>query len=606
MAVPVVVIVGAIAWATTGWTQRAAELAGVDKFTVDRQTFSVVLKEKGELKASNSTDIVCEVEGRSTIITLIPEGTAVKEGDLLVELASDQIEDRIRQEELKEANAITAFEAAKTELEIQRDRNASDIRKAELEIELNGLALEKYNKGDWAQALKDAKIAIDQAKIARERRKEDFEAAKELVKKNFITKTQYDEDEFAFKRAGWELEKAELALRVLEAYTHVADLRQRQSDLDEAKKECDRVRKNAEAEELKKVRTVEGQRKELELIQDQLAKLRNQAEKCRIHAPTQGFVVYYSGGGRHFMSGDSQIKEGATVHERQILLSLPDTAEMMVLVRVHEAKTNQLHLGQPAVITVEGLPGKQFTGSVTKIAVLADSQNRWLNPDLKEYETEITLDPTDVPLKPGVTAHAEILVETVEDSLAVPVQSVYSKGGRRYVFQASRADIMPAPITLGAIGTEWAQILDGLSGGEQILLAFSDEQKRLVPDVSPEERRNGPGGFRPQNGGPVPGYGNAAQPNLRRSSETPDRAMRQGDETRGRMGPRTSPGGNMRRGQGPPGGRRQEAGNKQSDKDRVRESPSGSAGGEHRQETESSARRPRSTDERSKKPNPTP
>ena len=33
-----------------------------------------------------------------------------------------------------------------------------------------------------------------------------------------------------------------------------------------------------------------------------------------------------------------------------------------------------------------------LTGSVTKIAAVADTQNRWLNPDLKEYETEITLD----------------------------------------------------------------------------------------------------------------------------------------------------------------------------------------------------------------------
>ena len=139
---------GTTPWAVWAWTQSAKLLAGVNKFTVAPRSFNVVLKEKGELKAAKSTDINCEVEGRSTIITLIPEGTAVKEGDLLVELASDQIEDRIRQEELKEANAITAFESAQTELEIQRDRNESDIRKAELDIELKRLELEKYQKGD--------------------------------------------------------------------------------------------------------------------------------------------------------------------------------------------------------------------------------------------------------------------------------------------------------------------------------------------------------------------------------------------------------------------------------------------------------------------------
>ena len=196
-------------------------------------------------------------------------------------------------------------------------------------------------------------------------------------------------------------------------------------------------------------------------------------------------MVYFSGGGRHFMMGDNQIKEGASVHERQTLLSLPDTSEMIVKVRVHEAKTDKLQLGQTAVVTVEGMPGRQFSGRVSKIAVLADSQNRWLNPDLKEYETEIKLDPTDVPLKPGVTAHVEILVESVTDKLAIPVQSVYTRGGRRYVFSGNRGDASPIAIKLGAIGTEWAEITEGLSGSETILLAFSDEHKRLIPDLIP-------------------------------------------------------------------------------------------------------------------------
>ena len=155
---------------------------------------------------------------------------------------------------------------------------------------------------------------------------------------------------------------------------------------------------------------------------------------------------------------------------------------MQVVVRIHESKTDKLKLGQRVAIQVEGLPGREFSGTVSKIAAVADSQNRWLNPDLKEYETEITLDETDAPLKPGVTAHAEILVERVDQKLAVPVQAVYSKAGQRYVFASKGGNTRPVKVELGAIGTEWAEIQAGLNGGEQVLLAFSDEQKRLIPD----------------------------------------------------------------------------------------------------------------------------
>jgi HlyD family secretion protein len=483
-------LLSAIAWAASGWTSSAARTAEVDKFIVAPKAFNVVLKEKGTLKAAKSTDIKCEVEGKSTIISLIEEGAFVKEGDLLVELASNEIEDRIRKEELTESNALTAHEAAKAELDIQLDQNASNIRKAELQIELKRLELDKYQLGDWLQRLKDAEIAIDQATILLQRREQDYNASKELFAKKYITQTEYQEDEFNYQKAHWEKEKAIQAKNVLEEYTHKADQAQKTSDLDEARKECERVKKNAEAEETKKRRAVEGKEKELSLTRDQLARLRTQKEKCRIMSPTQGFVVYYSeGGGRWMMSSDSQIKEGATVYEQQILMQVPDTSTMMAVVRVHEAKTDKLRMDQEAAITIEGLPGQQFTGKVTKIATVADSQSGWLNPDLKEYETEITLDAVPgVQLKPGVTAHAEILVETVESQAAVPVQAIYTKGGQRYVFRDGEKSY--AAVELGAIGTEWAEIRSGLSAGDRVRLAFSDDDKRLIPDAGPGERGN--------------------------------------------------------------------------------------------------------------------
>lgn len=490
-----VVLVTLVLWAGFGWGSSGGNGDDLLRATVVPRSFTVSLKEKGELKAAKSADVKCEVEGRSTIISLVAEGTSVNKGDLLVELASDAIENRIREAELKETNSITAYESAKTELDIQRDKNSSDIRKAGLAIELRKLAFDKYQKGEWVQASKDAQIAIEQAEMSLERREQDFIGAEKLFEKNFTTRTEFEEMKFNFQKAKWNLQKAELAQDVLERYTHVADLKQRQSDVEEAIKEAERVKKTADGEELRKARNLVGRTKELELIQDQLAKLRQQRTKCRIYAPTQGFVVYYSGGGRRFfMSSDQQIKVGAQVIERQVLIELPDTSVMLAVVRVHETKTDRLRLGQKTVLTVEGFPGRRFTGTVTKIAVLADSQSSWLNPDLKEYETEITLDPTDAKLKPGVTAHAEILVDTIDDKLAVPVQAVYSKGGRRYVFRDRGNTIEHVPVELGGIGLEWVEIVDGLADGDRVLLAFSDEMKRSIPDVSGDgKRRQGSG-----------------------------------------------------------------------------------------------------------------
>lgn len=525
------IVLGISAVALAAWSWGAlgtpTDDLPVNQHLVGMRSFKVVLKEKGELKAAKSTDIKSRVEGRATIISLIDEGKAVQEGDLLVELASDQIDDRIQLDELKETNAITGYESAKTELDIQRDKNASDIRKGHLKIELKKLELDKYIKGEWKQKLRDADIAIEEAETKLANSKEDWIAADKLYKKNFITKAEYRKDKFNFEKATWDLEKAITAREVLKTYTHVAESRKRHSDFEEAQQEFERIKKNAAAEENKKQRNLEGKTKELELIRAQLAKLRAQKENCRIYAPTPGFVVYYAESWR-WGSGD-QIKEGAEVRERQILMQLPDTSKMVVSVRIHESKTNKLALGQRAVIEVEGIPDTQLGGEVTKIAVIADTQNRWLNPDLKEYETEITLDPTDVPLKPGATAHVEILIEQTEKVLSVPVQSIFSKGGRKYVFRDSGQGVKYREVQIGTSSTEWAQVVDGLTENDRILMAFSDAHTREIPEPEPVAHPGMPGGpaaFKAEQGGKPPKGDRKMSPKRRGGSRGSGRTNR--------------------------------------------------------------------------------
>lgn len=483
------VVVVALAWA--GWTYVLAGTIDDRHLTahsVQTRSFSVVLKEKGELKAAESTDIKSGVEGRSTIISLIPEGTAAKEGDLLVELASNEIDDKIRSEELREASSLANFEAAKTELEIQIDRNASDIRKAKLKLELAELALKKYEEGDWVQAVKDAEVEIERAKIMLRRRTEDYKASKDLFEQTYITKTQLEEDEFNATKAQWDLEKAKLAKEVLYEYTYVKDLRQKKSDVEEAQKELERVKKGATAEEARKRAALTSKEKELNITHQKLAKLRKQKEQCRMTAPGPGLVVYYTGGGGRFFSSDSQIKEGATVYERQTIVTLVNTSKMNVAARIHESKTDKIALGQDVSVQVEGIPGKVFHGTITKIGVLAESQNRWINPDLKEYEVEIELDDTDHPLKPGVTAVAEILVKRVEEVLAAPVQAIFSKNGHTFVFRSGQSDIEPVKVETGVASTEWVEIKEGLVAGDHVLLAVNDNLMRLLPDLPPVRR----------------------------------------------------------------------------------------------------------------------
>jgi len=460
----------------------------IQLFKVTRRSFPIILQEKGDLEAEDSIDIRCELEGRSTIIYLIDEGTHAKKGDLLVELASDEIDEDIRDAEIKVASSQADYEAEVKEYEILKDENESKIRKAKLALKLAELALSKYKEGEATELRQDAALAEEKAKYVLNRAKEELKDSEDLYKQGYITRIELEDDRFDKYQAEQDLKKAELAKKVLEKYTITMDLEKKQSDVDEAKKDLARTEKEAQAAEAKSKAAVDAAKSELDLVVDKLTKLKDQKKKSKIYAPADGLVVYSKEGS--WFRSETQIEVGAQVHERQALITLPDTSQMKVVARVHEAKMEMLELGLPATIEIEGFNDRIFSGTVSKIGVLADSRNRWLNPNLKEYETEILLDESYEGLKPGTTARVEILVTQLNDVLAVPVQSVFGKDGKYYVFTDNQGDTKPTEVKIGLASNEYVEIKSGLKEGDKVRLSVTDDMKLKIPGSKNDKKNN--------------------------------------------------------------------------------------------------------------------
>jgi len=476
----VVVVVAAIGLARGRKASRRE--ADIRLFEGKRMTLPITLTSRGEVKAKKNTEIRCEVEGRSTIVWLIDEGKQVKEGDVLVELTSDggggtsmSIDDRIKQQEIVCAGGKAALEAAEKAYAIQIDLNASNIRKAALALDLARLDLTKYKEGDYQQAKQTAKLAREECEAVLRRREADYETSKQLFSRGYITKTEHENDKFNAYKAGLELEKAKLAEEILEKYGHQRQLAEKTSAVEEAEKELERTKKSAEAQAAQSKAALEARQAEYGIQTGNLAKLRRQKENLKIRAPGPGMVVYH----RSNPWDPQRIEVGSSVHERQILIDLPDPSVMLVEIKINESQMDKMDLDLPASVTVEGLPNVRFTGRVSKIGVLADAQNRWMNPNLKEYTNEITLDQHNDDLKPGMSADVEILVKRLENVLAIPVQSVFSKEGRSYVF-VSNGGTQVQEVKLGMSSTEYVQVVEGLKPGQNVFLAVTDDMKRLL------------------------------------------------------------------------------------------------------------------------------
>jgi len=172
---------------------------------------------------------------------------------------------------------------------------------------------------------------------------------------------------------------------------------------------------------------------------------------------------------------------------------------------VHESVVKQVVPGAPAYVTIDAHPEKRLTGRVTKVGVMPDRGNWWLNPGLKTYLTEITLDETPAGLKPGMSAQVEIRVVDRPGVLQVPVSSVHLDKGYQVVYVRTPRGPEVRRVEVGLSNDRTVEIVSGLKEGEMVHLYKPDGAPELdVPKEAKEPLLPPP--FEPE-------PGEAAEPN---------------------------------------------------------------------------------------------
>ncbi len=376
--------------------------------------------------------------------------------------------------------------AVKTEpaviLETNKPAPIDYSKYATLELLGDGSAKQQLRK-----LLDDLQVAEQQQNLGKAK----LQGTKRLFEKGFMTKTELETEEMTFENNELKIQTAVTARDLFLKYEFPKQAEELVSKYEEALRGLERARKEAVsklAQALARLRGAEG-RYNIEL--EQRKELNEQLEKCVIVAKKTGLVVY--GGGNsdgYFYGGQEQIREGATVRERQPIITIPDMKQMSVKVKIHESYIKKVAKGIKARIQVDAFPEEKLTGDVMKVAVLPDSQNRWMSPDLKVYVTTVSIDGSRDWVKPGMSAKVELLVKQLTNVVHIPLQAVAPKNGKQicYVVKGGKSD--ERDIEVGDFNDEFIEVRSGLKEGENVLLnlpgATGDENKNS-PDPAKEE-----------------------------------------------------------------------------------------------------------------------
>ena len=439
-------------------------------YTVQEGPLTISVVTAGTVQSRRTVIVRSQAEGRNTVIWIIDEGRTVTNGQLLAELDASALADRKTDQQILVGNAGSALIAATEKLAIARIERESSVSAAELKLQLARLDQEKYQKGEYPQTLQESESKIALAREEVERAAESLGWTRKLAAEGYLTRSELQADEMAVRQKRISLEAAVTSMSVLTNYSSRQQKATLASNLSQAEMELERVQRQTRANVVQAESDLKARELEAERQRAKLSNLEQQIANCRIVAPTNGVVIYHSTmqASRRRWGGEL-LQAGSTVVERQELLQIPIDGDMIVELSVPESSLTKLKLGQAARVKVDALPGAEFTGRLSKIGLLPDGRNAWLNPDLQLYNCEIELDASG-DLRSGMNCETDMMIEHHERAFYVPIQCVIRVAGQPVVYVVEKGGAVKRPVTLGLDNNRVVHVVEGLAEGEQVQL----------------------------------------------------------------------------------------------------------------------------------------
>ncbi|NQU22376.1 MAG: hypothetical protein HQ567_13945 [Candidatus Nealsonbacteria bacterium] len=365
---------------------------------------------------------------------MIESGTEVKSGDELVRLDTLLIEEEISE------RAMYAH-LAKSDLA----RSAADVAAAEL-------AIPEYLQGRYVSQLaaleKDLAIAESTLRTA----KDMLGHTKMMSESQYVSELEVEERTFAVEQADLDVKLKGTQIDVLKRFAMPEELATLNGNLAAEKATYEAVKERVYADE------------------QRLARAQQEIEYCVIAAKSGGMAIYPTG---EKWKEAREIEEGATVHQDQVLLLMPDLSKMQVKVGIHESVVDRINEGLPAKVT---LPDQTLDGVVSSVSLVTAPTGWWTGNEVR-YDTFVDL-PSGHRLRPGMSAEVEVLVARHKDVLTIPVVAIVETEKGNFCWVKTAHGTRRRSLGLGDTNDVFTVVETGLKEGDEVVLnptAFIEE-----------------------------------------------------------------------------------------------------------------------------------
>lgn len=189
-----------------------------------------------------------------------------------------------------------------------------------------------------------------------------------------------------------------------------------------------------------------------------------------VKAPKAGMVIYER-------SWEGKKGPGSRVSSWDpVIAQLPDLSDMVSKSYVNEVDISKIQVDQQVTVRVDAFPEKAYKGKVIQIANIGEQLKKF---DAKVFEVVIQMLENDTILRPAMTTSNQVLTNTLEDVLFVPLECVHSDS-MTYVYKKTAKGVIKQEIIIDVANDENVVIKYGLKSGEELLLTIPDNPEKIT------------------------------------------------------------------------------------------------------------------------------
>jgi HlyD family secretion protein len=379
-------------------------------------------------------------------------GEEVKAGQLLAQLDTADLELALRQAD------IALRQAQSQARQLDEGPSASDLAAAEAALASAQAAYQELLKGSDRDQLAAARASVEQARVAVEQAQQAYDKIKDVPGASMLPQSQQ------LQQATINYETAQAQYRVTARGANQAQIAQGQAQIAQAQAALDKLKKGPTKEQKEIAQaSVDQAQVALEQAQRRLA-------NARVTAPWPGVLTAVNA------------VQGTLAQPGAPAFQLADLNRFHIDVQVDEVDIANLAEGQRVTIEVDALPEQKLTGAVASIAPTAQTSATTGTT----YKVRIDMDPTDLPLRAGMSATATITSSARDNVLLVPNRAVQRdrETSKTFVERLVQGVPQQVEVRLGLRDEQQSEVRAGLEEGDQIAIRKVSSLQKLQQTFS--------------------------------------------------------------------------------------------------------------------------